>query len=227
MAARPAWGQQPTSPPRVAGTGTRGGAGGEPAGAVLLGILPQELEPVAQTVTQVGQILPGAQFCGVQRGSVRPGRARGQSPGALHPAHLVCCRRQGCAGSGRGTAPRIAPSAACWPGTPAAPACTAGRQRDVGGRTRGTGPRPRGGCRRPYRRAVGVAVGAADGSHRGGVAGLAAPVRLGAQRLDPARGERLLSARLGPPFARRRSAPAPPRSYLCSSFLRLMHMARW
>lgn len=216
VAVRPPQGQHPTSPPCVAGTRTSGGAGGEPAGAVLLGVLTQELEPVAQAVTQVGQILPGAQFWGVQRGSVRPGRAQGQSRGAPHPTHLVCCRRQGCAGSGRGTAPHTAPSAACWPGTPAAPACTAGRQRDVGGGTQGTGPRPRGGCRRPYRRAVGMAVGAADGGHRGGVAGLAAPVRLGAQRLDPARGERVLSPRRGPPFLLLPARPRPRRTPTCA-----------
>lgn len=59
MAARiPPW-RVPHVPSPAAGTHTAGRAGREAAGAILLGILPQELEPVTQAVAQVGQVLPG------------------------------------------------------------------------------------------------------------------------------------------------------------------------
>lgn len=74
--------------------------------------------------------------CGVL-GGAPPLRTRGR-PQNAHPA---CCQR----GPGRGTAPRTALSAACRPGTPAAPACTArrgegGAHRNNYGGTRGKPP---------------------------------------------------------------------------------------
>lgn len=105
MAARPLQGQQPPSPPCVAGTGTGGGAGGEPAGAVLLGILTQELEPVAQAVTQVGQILPGAQFWGGPAGQCQAGQSSGTVPRFPAPHSPCLLSPAGLCGVGQGHCP--------------------------------------------------------------------------------------------------------------------------
>lgn len=124
--------QPPVSPPRIAGgsyrwQGWRGGrrsrsAWHSPAGAGTSRAGGHPGRPGPARCTALG---------GVQGGGVRLGRAQGHPPGVPCPTHLACHRRWERAGLGRGTAPRTAPSAACWPGTPAAPACTAGRQRDV------------------------------------------------------------------------------------------------
>lgn len=75
MGARPALGTAPCpgdstlcAPVAVVRAHTSGGAGREAAGAVLLGVLPQELEPVTQAVAQVGQVLPSAWLWEIQRG---------------------------------------------------------------------------------------------------------------------------------------------------------------
>lgn len=56
-----------SSPPnpggRAPGCSTAGWAGPAAGGAVLLGVLVQELEPVPQPVPQVGQVLTRAGLC--------------------------------------------------------------------------------------------------------------------------------------------------------------------
>lgn len=192
--------QPPVSPPRIAGgsyrwQGWRGGrrsrsAWHSPAGAGTSRAGGRPGRPGPARCTVLG---------GVQGGGVRLGRAQGHPPVSPVPLTLLAIA----GGSVRG-----------WAGAlPLAPhrQLLAGQARLLlqlalrGGSgtsaregTRHGVPLPVASCHHPYRRAVSVAVGAADSGERGGMAGLAAPVALGARQLDPARDERCGSAMLSP-----------------------------
>lgn len=142
---------------------------------------------------------PGPARCTVLRrgcggSGVRPGRTQGHAPPRCPPSPVPLTLLAVAGGAVRGRAGAL----------PLAP-----HRQLLAGQARlllqlalrgGSGTLAEGGGHRvplpavryhhPYRRAVSVAVGAADGGERGGVAGLAAPVPLGAWWLDPARDER-------------------------------------